>query len=197
MIKDWSDLVRDDVKVVFPNPKTSGNGRYTYLAAYAYALEANKGDQEKAKEFVRKLFANVPVFDTGGRAATTTFVEHGIGDVLVTFEAEVQSIGSQYGKDKTDLVIPPVSLRADFPVAVVDKVVDERGSRKLAETYLQYLYTPEAQEIIAAHFNRPIRQSTRTISPMCVCSRSKTSLAVGKRCRKSISPMAVFSTSST
>jgi sulfate/thiosulfate transport system substrate-binding protein len=155
-IKDWSDLVRDDVKVVFPNPKTSGNGRYTYLAAYAYALEANKGDQEKAKEFVRKLFANVPVFDTGGRAATTTFVEHGIGDVLVTFEAEVQAIGNQYGKDKTDLVIPPVSLRADFPVAVVDKVVDERGSRKLAETYLQYLYTPEAQEIIAAHYNRPI-----------------------------------------
>ena len=200
MIKDWSDLVRDDVKVVFPNPKTSGNGRYTYLAAYAYALEANKGDQEKAKEFVRKLFANVPVFDTGGRAATTTFVEHGIGDVLVTFEAEVQSIGSQYGKDKTDLVIPPVSLRADFPVAVVDKVVDERGSRKLAETYLQYLYTPEAQEIIAAstaQSTRRLRQSTRTISPMCVCSRSKTSLAVGKRCRKSISPMAVFSTSST
>src|SRR6185437_13760220 len=127
-----------------------------YLAAYAYALEANKGDQEKAKEFVRKLFANVPVFDTGGRAAITTFVEHGIGDVLVTFEAEVQSIGSQYGKDKTDLVIPPVSLRADFPVAVVDKVVDERGSHKLAETYLQYLYTPEAQEIIAAHYNRRI-----------------------------------------
>jgi sulfate transport system substrate-binding protein len=155
-IKDWSDLVRDDVKVVFPNPKTSGNGRYTYLAAYAYALEANKGDQEKAKEFVRKLFANVPAFDTGGRAAITTFVEHGIGDVLVTFEAEVQSIGSQYGKDKTDLVIPPVSLRADFPVAVVDKVVDERGSHKLAETYLQYLYTPEAQEIIAAHYNRRI-----------------------------------------
>ena len=111
-IKDWSDLVRDDVKVVFPNPKTSGNGRYTYLA-YAY------------------------------------------GDVLVTFEAEVQSIGSQYGKDRTDLVIPSVSLRADFPVSVVDKVVDERGSRKIAEAYLQYLYTPDAQEIIAS-FNRPI-----------------------------------------
>jgi len=200
MIKYWSDLVRDDVKVVFPNPKTSGNGRYTYLAAYAYALEANKGDQEKAKAFVRKLFANVPLFDTGGRAAITTFVEHGIGDVLVTFEAEVQSIGSQYGKDKTDLVIPPVSLRADFPVAVVDKVVDERGSRKLAETYLQYLYTPEAQEIIAAstaQSTRRLRQSTRTISPMCVCSRSKMSLAAGRRCRKSTSPMAVFSTSST
>ena len=126
-IKDWNDLVRDDVQVVFPNPKTSGNGRYTYLAAYAYALEAFKGDVPKTQAFVRKLFANVPVFDTGGRAATTTFVERGIGDVLVTFEAEVQSIGTQYGKDKVDLVIPPVSLRADFPVSVVDKVVDERG----------------------------------------------------------------------
>lgn len=155
-IKDWNDLVRDDVQVVFPNPKTSGNGRYTYLAAYAYALEAFKGDVPKTQAFVRKLFANVPVFDTGGRAATTTFVERGIGDVLVTFEAEVQGIGRQYGKDKVDLVIPPVSLRADFPVSVVDKVVDARGSRKIAEAYLNYLYTPEAQEIIAAHFNRPI-----------------------------------------
>ena len=155
-IKNWDDLVRDDVQVVFPNPKTSGNGRYTYLAAYAYALEAFKGDVPKTQAFVRKLFANVPVFDTGGRAATTTFVERGIGDVLVTFEAEVQSIGTQYGKDKVDLVIPPVSLRADFPVSVVDKVVDERGSRKIADAYLNYLYTPEAQEIIAAHFNRPI-----------------------------------------
>jgi sulfate transport system substrate-binding protein len=155
-IKDWNDLVRDDVKVVFPNPKTSGNGRYTYLAAYAYALEAFKGDASQAKEFVRKLFANVPVFDTGGRAATTTFVERDIGDVLVTFESEVEGISKQYGKDKVDLVIPSVSLRADFPVSVVDKVVDERGSRALAEAYLKYLYTPEAQEIIAAHFNRPI-----------------------------------------
>jgi sulfate transport system substrate-binding protein len=155
-IEDWNDLVREDVKVVFPNPKTSGNGRYTYLAAYAYALEAFKDDQQKAQDFVRKLFANVPVFDTGGRGATTTFVERGIGDVLVTFEAEVQSIGRQYGKDKVDLVLPSVSLRADFPISVVDKVVDQRGSRKLAETYLQFLYTPEAQEIIAKHFNRPI-----------------------------------------
>ena len=155
-IKDWNDLVREDVKVVFPNPKTSGNGRYTYLAAYAYALEASKGDQSKAQDFVRKLFANVPVFDTGGRAATTTFVERDIGDVLVTFEAEVVGIGRQYGKDKVDLVIPPVSLRADFPVSVVDKTVDERGSRPIAEAYLKYLYTPEAQEIIASHFNRPI-----------------------------------------
>ena len=111
---------------------------------------------QKTQDFVRKLFANVPVFDTGGRAATTTFIERDIGDVLVTFEAEVQGIGKQYGKDKVDLVIPPVSLRADFPVSVVDKVVDERGSRKIAEAYLNYLYTPEAQEIIAAHYNRPI-----------------------------------------
>ncbi len=154
-IKDWNDLVRDDVKVVFPNPKTSGNGRYTYLAAYAYALELFRGDQDKAQDFVRKLFANVPVFDTGGRAATTTFVERGIGDVLVTFETEVQGISKQFGKEKVDFVLPSVSLRADFPVSVVDKVVDARGSRKLAETYLKYLYTPEAQEIIAKHFNRP------------------------------------------
>jgi sulfate/thiosulfate transport system substrate-binding protein len=155
-IKDWSDLIREDVKVVFPNPKTSGNGRYTYLAAYAYALEAFKGDQQKAQDFVRELFANVPVFDTGGRAATTTFVEHGIGDVLVTFEAEVQGIAREFGKDKVELVLPSVSLRADFPVSVVDKVVDARGTRQLAEAYLDYLYTPEAQEILAAHFNRPI-----------------------------------------
>jgi sulfate transport system substrate-binding protein len=155
-IKDWNDLVRDDVKVVFPNPKTSGNGRYTYLAAYAYALETFKGDQSKAQDFVRNLFANVPVFDTGGRAATTTFVERDIGDVLVTFEAEVVGIGKQYGKDKVDLVIPPASLRADFPVSLVDKIVDERSSRPIAEAYLKYLYTPEAQEIIASHFNRPI-----------------------------------------
>ena len=121
--------------------------------------EAFKADQEKAQDFVRKLFANVPVFDTGGRAATTTFVERDIGDVLVTFEAEVQSIGRQYGQNKVDLILPSVSLRADFPVSVVDKVVDQRGSRKLAETYLQYLYTPEAQEIIAAHFNRPIHKA--------------------------------------
>jgi sulfate/thiosulfate transport system substrate-binding protein len=154
-IKDWDDLVREDVKVVFPNPKTSGNGRYTYLAAYAYALEKFGGDQDKAQEFVRKLFANVPVFDTGGRAATTTFIERGIGDALVTFEAEVQAINRQFGDDKTQAVIPSLSLKADFPVSVVDKVVDARGSRPLATSYLEYLYTPEAQEIIASYYNRP------------------------------------------
>lgn len=153
-INDWSDLVRDDVKVIFPNPKTSGNARYTYLAATAYAKEAFKGDDAKVKEFVTKLFDNVPVFDTGGRAATTTFVERNIGDVLITFEAETRSIAKEYGTDKVESVIPSVSLLAEFPVAVVDKVVDKRGSRDLAKSYLDFLYTPEGQRIAAQHGNR-------------------------------------------
>jgi sulfate transport system substrate-binding protein len=153
-IKDWGDLVRPDVKLVFPNPKTSGNARYTYLAAYAYALEQSKGDQAAAKEFVRKLLANVPVFDTGGRGSTTTFVERGVGDVLITFEAEVQAIRREYGDKKLQVVTPSVSLLAEFPVTVVDKVVDRRGSRVLAESYLKWLYEPTAQEILAKNFNR-------------------------------------------
>ncbi|WP_269929778.1 thiosulfate ABC transporter substrate-binding protein CysP [Aminobacter sp. HY435] len=153
-IKDWSDLVRDDVKVIFPNPKTSGNARYTYLAATAYAKEAFKGDDAKVKEFVAKLFDNVPVFDTGGRAATTTFVERNIGDVLITFEAETRSIAKEYGSDKVESVIPSVSLLAEFPVAIVDKVVDKRGSRDLAKSYLDFLYAAEGQRIAAQHGNR-------------------------------------------
>ena len=153
-VKDWNDLVRDDVKVVFPNPKTSGNARYTYLAAYAYALAHNDGDQEKAQEFIGKLFDNVPVFDTGGRAATTTFVEARTGDVLITFEAEVRGIAKEYGEDNFQIVIPSQSVLAEFPVAIVDSVVDKRGSRDLAKAYLDYLYTPEAQRIIATHGNR-------------------------------------------
>ena len=153
-IKDWSDLVRDDVKVVFPNPKTSGNARYTYLAATAYAKEAFGGDDEKVRAFITSLFDNVPVFDTGGRAATTTFVEAKTGDVLITFEAEVRGIQKEYGPENFDIVIPSVSLLADFPVAIVDSVVDKRGSRKLAKAYLEFLYTPAGQEIIAANGNR-------------------------------------------
>lgn len=151
-IKDWSDLVRPDVKVVFPNPKTSGNARYTYLAAYAYAKEA-LGSDAKADEFVRKLFANVPVFDTGGRGATTTFIERGIGDVLVTFEAETNGIRDIH-PDKTEVIVPSVSLLAEFPVTVVDRVVDKRGSRALATAYLDYLYSEEGQEILAKFYNR-------------------------------------------
>jgi sulfate transport system substrate-binding protein len=153
-IRDWSDLVRDDVKVIFPNPKTSGNARYTYLAATAYAKEAFKGNEAKVEDFVKKIFVNVPVFDTGGRASTTTFVEREIGDVLITFEAEVHGIRREFGEDKFEAVVPSVSLLAEFPVSVVDKVADERGSRGIAETYLKFLYAPEGQEILAQHFNR-------------------------------------------
>ncbi|MFD1704326.1 sulfate ABC transporter substrate-binding protein [Methylopila henanensis] len=154
-VKNWDDLVRDDVKVVFPNPKTSGNARYTYLAAYAFALKTYDGDEAKADAFVKKLLANVPVFDTGGRGATTTFIERGIGDVLVTFEAETAAVKKEYGSDKVDLVTPAVSLLADFPVAVVDKVAAKRGSEAIAKGYLEWLYSPKAQEIIAAFNNRP------------------------------------------
>lgn len=153
-IKDWNDLVREDVKVIFPNPKTSGNARYTYLAATAYAKEAFGNDDAKVREFITKLFDNVPVFDTGGRAATTTFVERETGDVLITFEAETRGIAKEFGEDKFDIVVPSVSLLAEFPVAIVDKVVDKRGSRDLAKTYLDFLYTPEGQKIIAANGSR-------------------------------------------
>lgn len=153
-IKDWDDLVRDDVKVVFPNPKTSGNARYTVLAAAAFAKEKFGDDEAKVDAFLKKLLSNVPVFDTGGRGSTTTFVERNIGDVLVTFEAETAAVRKQYGADKVDVVVPPMSLLAEFPVAVVDKVVDKRGSRPLAEAYLAYLYSPEGQDIIARYNNR-------------------------------------------
>ncbi|MCY1665990.1 thiosulfate ABC transporter substrate-binding protein CysP [Rhizobium sp. SL86] len=153
-IKDWNDLVRDDVKVVFPNPKTSGNARYTYLAASAYAREAFGGDEEKVEAFVKKIFDNVPVFDTGGRAATTTFVERQIGDVLITFEAETRGIAKQYGADKVESVIPSVSLLAEFPVAVVDKVAKKHGTETLAKTYLDFLYSEEGQRVAAQFGHR-------------------------------------------
>lgn len=153
-IKDWDDLIREDVKVIFPNPKTSGNARYTYLAATAYALGKFNGDQAQATEFVKKIFLNVPVFDAGGRASTTTFVEREIGDVLITFEAEVQGIRKEFGPEKYDAVTPSVSLLAEFPVAIVDSVVDKRGSREVATAYLNFLYSPAAQEIVAKHAYR-------------------------------------------
>ncbi|MGQ3674365.1 sulfate ABC transporter substrate-binding protein [Xanthobacter sp. TB0139] len=155
-IKDWDDLVREDVKVVFPNPKTSGNARYTYLAAYAYALEKYNGDTTKADTFVKKLFGNVPVFDTGGRGATTTFVERDTGDVLVTFEAETKTIKDLYKDQKLQTVAPSVSILAEFPVAVVDKVVDKRGSRELATEYLGFLYSPAGQEVAAKANHRVV-----------------------------------------
>ena len=153
-ITGWADLAKDGVQVIFPNPKTSGNGRYTYLAARAWANEEYAGDEAKIEEYLKKVFANVPVFETGGRAATTTFVENGIGDVLISFEAEVLSTVRIAGDDKYDAVTPAVSLLAEFPVAVVDKVADARGSRAVAEAYLNYLYSPEGQDVIASFYNR-------------------------------------------
>lgn len=153
-IRDWGDLVRDDVQVIFPNPKTSGNARYTVLAAEAFAREKFGGDEEKVNAFLKKLFANVPVFDTGGRAATTTFVERETGDVLITFEAETHGIAKEYGTDKFETVVPSLSILAEFPVSVVDKVVEKRGSRAIATNYLEYLYTPEGQAILADFGNR-------------------------------------------
>ena len=153
-IKDWDDLARDDVKVIFPNPKTSGNARYTYLAATAYAKEKFGGDEAKVKEFVTKIFDNVPVFDTGGRAATTTFVEREIGDVIITFEAETKAIAKQYGTDNFQQVVPSVSLLAEFPVAIVDKVAEKHGTQELAKNYLDFLYAPEGQKIAAEFGHR-------------------------------------------
>ena len=157
-IKDWDDLVKPGVQVIFPNPKTSGNARYTYLAAYAFAKH-KFNDEAKADAFIKALFANVPVFDTGGRAATTTFVERGTGDVLITFEAETSSIRDIAGQDsagkpKYQVVVPPTSLLAEFPVTVVDKYADKHGTRALATSYLEYLYTPEGQDILAKQYNR-------------------------------------------
>lgn len=154
-ISDWGDLAAEGVQVIFPNPKTSGNGRYTYLAARAWATEEYGGDEAKVEEFLTKLFSNVPVFETGGRAATTAFTERQLGDVLVTFEAEVLSVRKQLGDDQYEAVIPSVSFLSEFPVAIVDKVVDARDSRDLAKAYLDFLFTPEGQEVAAANFHRP------------------------------------------
>ncbi|TCR82414.1 sulfate ABC transporter substrate-binding protein [Rhizobium sp. BK376] len=153
-IKNWDDLVRDDVKVIFPNPKTSGNARYTYLAAFAFAKQAYGNDDAKATAFVKKLFDNVPVFDNGGRAATTSFVQREQGDVLVTFESETRGIAKEFGTDKVQVVTPPVSLLAEFPVAIVNKVVDARGSREIAKSYLDFLYSTDGQRVLAENGNR-------------------------------------------
>ena len=153
-IQDWDDLARDDVQVIFPNPRTSGNARYTYLAAFAYGLEQNNGDEDAAEAFVRAIFDNVPVFDTGGRGATQTFAERNIGDVLVTFEAETGGIADAYADQGLERVTPSVSLFAAFPAAVVSQNAERNGSTEVATAYLEWLYSPEAQRILAEHFYR-------------------------------------------
>ncbi|MCC6073806.1 sulfate ABC transporter substrate-binding protein [Pseudomonas sp. GCM10022188] len=153
-LKDWPDLLKDGVQVVVPNPKTSGNGRYTYLSAWGYVLKQG-GDEAAARDFVGKLFRQAPVLDTGGRAATTTFMQNQIGDVLVTFENEAEMIAREFGRGNFEVVYPSVSAQAEPPVAVVDKVVDKKGSRAEAEAYLKYLWSDEGQRIAAANYLRP------------------------------------------
>ncbi|MDH2917065.1 MAG: sulfate ABC transporter substrate-binding protein [Gallionella sp.] len=154
-IKDWSDLIKPGVAVITPNPKTSGGARWNYLAAWGYALDKNKDSQAKAQEFVGKLFGNVPVLDSGARGSTVTFSERGIGDVLITWENEAYLVKKEFGDDKFDVVFPSQSILAEPPVAVVDKNVDKHGTRAVAQAYLEYLYTPEGQEIAAKNFYRP------------------------------------------
>ena len=154
-IHDWSDLVRPGVAVITPNPKTSGGARWNYLAAWAWALAQPGGDDASAREFVRKLYANVPVLDTGARGSTTTFVQRGLGDVLIAWENEAQLALRELGTDKLEIVVPSVSILAEPPVAVVDKVALARGTRDVATAYLNYLYSKDAQEIIAKNFYRP------------------------------------------
>jgi sulfate transport system substrate-binding protein len=154
-IKDWDDLVRPGLSVITPNPKTSGGARWNYLAAWGYA-QKRYGAEAPAREFVRKLYANVPVLDSGARGATTTFVERGIGDVLLAWENEAFLAVKELGPDKVEIVVPSISILAEPPVALVDKVVDRKGTRKVAQAYLDYLYTAEGQEIAAQNFYRPI-----------------------------------------
>jgi len=155
-IKDWNDLTRKGVDIITPNPKTSGGARWNYLAAWAYALAQPGGNDAKAKDFVKNIFSNVKVLDSGARGATTTFVERGIGDVLLAWENEAYLAVKELGPDKFDIVVPSLSILAEPPVTVVDKVVDRRGTRKVAEAYLKYLYSPVGQEIAAQNYYRPI-----------------------------------------
>lgn len=153
-IKDWDDLVKPGVSVITPNPKTSGGARWNYLAAWGYALK-KYGNEQAAKDYVAKLYKNVPVLDSGARGATTTFVQRGIGDVLVTWENEAFLSVKEFGEGKVDVIVPSVTILAEPPVTLVDKNVDKHGTRAAAQAYLEYLYTPEGQEIAAKNFYRP------------------------------------------
>ncbi len=153
-IKDWADLVKPDVQIITPNPKTSGGARWNYLAAWGYALK-QYGSEEKAKEFVEKLYKQAPILDTGARGATVTFVERGQGDVLLAWENEAYLSVKEFGADKFEIVTPSISILAEPPVAVVDKVADKRGTRAVAEAYLNFLYSKDGQEIATANFYRP------------------------------------------
>jgi sulfate/thiosulfate-binding protein len=152
-IKDWDDLVKPGIQVITPNPKTSGGARWNFLAAWGYAVR--KYGNDKAKEFITKLYKNVPVLDSGARGSTTTFVQRGLGDVLIAWENDALLSLKEFGADKFEIVYPSVSVLAEPPVSIVDKVVDRKGTREIATAYLEYLYTPEGQEIAAKNFYRP------------------------------------------
>jgi sulfate transport system substrate-binding protein len=157
-IKEWSDLARPGISVITPNPKTSGGARYNYLAAWGYALKQPGGNEKTAQELLTKIYKNVPVLDSGARGSTTTFVEREIGDVLITWENEALLAIRELGPDKVQIVAPSVSILAEPPVTIVDKVVDRRGTRKVAEAYLKFLYSDEGQELAGKHYYRPINE---------------------------------------
>jgi sulfate transport system substrate-binding protein len=154
-IKDWGDLAKDGIEVITPNPKTSGGARWNYLAAWGWALKQDGGSEEKAKDLVGKIYKNTKVLDSGARGSLTTFTERGIGDVLISWENEAYLASNELGSDKFDIVTPTISILAEPSVSVVDKNVDRRGTRKVAEAYLSYLYSPEAQDIAGKHYYRP------------------------------------------
>jgi len=161
-IQDWDDLVKPGVGVITPNPKTSGGARWSYLAAWGYALKKNNGDEKKAQEFVTRLYKNVPVLDSGARGSTTTFAQRGIGDVLLSWENEAFLALSQLGKDKFEVVTPSISILAEPPVSIVDKVAAKHGTTEVAKAYLEFLYSEEGQEIGAKNYYRP--QSSQVLA---------------------------------
>lgn len=161
-IKNWDDLIKPGVSVITPNPKTSGGARWNYLAAWAFAQHQPGGNDTKAKEFVTKLLKNVPVLDSGARGSTNTFVQRGLGDVLLAWENEAFLASNELGPDRFDVITPPESILAEPPVTVIDKVADKRGTRKVAEEYLRYLYTDEGQKIAAKHYYRPVNTKIPT-----------------------------------
>jgi sulfate/thiosulfate-binding protein len=161
-IKDWDDLVKPGTSVITPNPKTSGGARWNYLAAWAYALKQPGGNEQKAQEFVKRLYKNVPILDSGARGSTTTFVQREIGDVLIAWENEAFLSIKELGPEKVEIVVPSQSILAEPPVSIVDKVVDKKGTRNVAQAYLEYLYTPEGQEIAAKNYYRPRLDSVAT-----------------------------------
>ena len=201
-IKDWDDVAKPGIKVITPNPKTSGGARWNYLAAWGYALKKYGNSEDKAREFVRDIYKNVPVLDTGARGSTVTFVERNIGDVLLAWENEAYLALDEFGKDKFEIVTPSLSILAEPTIAIVDKVVDKKGTRAAAEAYLNFLYTPEGQEIVARNHYRPRNPAgreeiRRRHSPRSSCSRSTKCSAAGRRRRPRTSTMTACSTRST